>query len=237
MQFSDYTIQALTQLVPEIFQLILKPNVGAVPAFKSGQFVGVTNPAYLRPQELHYFSVVSGSQTTDHLELCFRVYGNWTKSVSQKKAGDILLVSNPTGNFTLDESVSAAVFLAGGVGIVPFMSMLRSEQSKMKKIILIYGSRTSETIIYKNELNELQKQLPELKIVHVLSEENADSPWQGYRGFVSGDILQKEVDLSTKVTFFLCGPPVFVSHMQTVLSVLQIPKERIKQELFSRIEK
>lgn len=231
MNLSEYTIQEIIQVVPEVFKIHLTPQSGSSLSFTAGQFVGVANPTYVRPAEMHYFSIAS-TTSDPYIELCIRVYGNWTQAFSKLTVGSVVKLSAPMGNFTLPKTVGNVVFLAGGVGIVPFVSMLRSNP-RNQNVTLIYGSRTQDTIVYKDELQRLKTQLPTLKIIDVLSDEPSNSTWQGYRGFFTREILEKEINLNSNPTFFLCGPPIFVSSMQKLLTELNIPKDHIKQELFS----
>ncbi len=235
MQFSPYTISEIIQAVPEVFIIKLKPKIGSTFSFLPGQFAAISNPNYSNPAEPHYFSIASSPLSQDHLEFCFRVYGNWTQAFSKKQIGEEIFVSGAFGSFVWNENIDQAVFLAGGVGIAPFMSMLRTLHLKNQtpEITLLYGSRTLETIIFKNELEQLVKTINTLKVVHILSEVGPTNQWSGARGFMTAEFIKKEVEEMQTPKFFLCGPPIFVQKLNQVLSALQIAPEKISKEQFT----
>lgn len=180
-----------------------------------------------------FFSICSAPQA-DYLEFAFKVYGDWTLALSQKQHGSTLLITGPYGTFTWDDSYTYAVFLAGGIGITPFLSMLRHIQEKRLQLslTLIYGSRTPADIAFRHELETLVQSLPRSKVIHVLSDVTKTDQWDGYCGFISKQLLDEEVVWENSPIFFICGPPPFVSLCQQLLATKGIPQKRIKAELF-----
>ena len=236
MLFEEYVIDHIDALPGDVYLLKLKPKSSPqVFDFLPGQFCQVKNPDYKNPQESHLFSIASSPTSKDYLELCIKVYGFWTQSLSQKKVGETLHISGPFGKFTWSENIKNAVFLAGGIGITLFMSMFSFfiAQKLNPQITLLYGSRTEDTIAYQKELENINKKLPNLKMVHILSHLKPEDTWTGYRGFFTKDILQKEIDVNSQPIFFICGPPIFVDLMKKLLKDLSIEEERIRFELFT----
>jgi ferredoxin-NADP reductase len=224
------------QTCEDTFIYRVKPKEGEEFDFTAGQYVFITNPAYMKPGEAHPFSIASSSAEKNYLEFCIKVYGGWTRTLSKLEPGSELYISPPQGNFLWDETINRAVFLLGGIGIAPIMSMLRTIQAKGQtpELTILYGNRTPETIAYKDELEALQKTLS-LKIVHIFSHVPEDHSWQGYRGFITEDIIRQEGDLSRNPAFFIIGPPVFIGKMLVALDILAIQKDRIKTENISPI--
>lgn len=237
MQIEDYVIAEQKMAVPDLYILKLKPKQSSeVFAYTAGQFVQIRNPAYERPEEPHSFSIATSPTTRDHLEFCYKVYGNWTRALSQKAVGDELKIQGPLGRFTWEDSITQAVFLAGGVGIVPMLAILRDNVMKHvgTPITLLYGNRTEKDIAYRDELAYLISKIPKSRVVNVLSDIKPDDhSWGGYRGFITKEILQKEVDFIAEPIFFLCGPPIFVQLMKDILREQNVPLEHVRQELFS----
>ena len=236
MPFEEYIITKLDKAPGDIYILQLKPkNSSQVFDFLPGQFCQMKNPGYKNPQETHLFSIASSPLSKEYLELCIKIYGFWTQNLSQKRVGETLYISGPLGKFTWSENIKNAVFLAGGIGITPFMSMLRFilDQKLNPHITLLYGSRTRDTIAYQKELKNINKKLPNLKVIHILSHLKPEDLWTGYRGFITKEILQKEVDVISQPVFFICGPPVFVDLMKKLLKELQIEENHIRFELFT----
>lgn len=235
MDNASYTITEIAKNTDDVFILKAIPATGTISPFLAGQFCGIRQKGEDLKTKTHFFSLASSPTTKDHLEFCFKVYGDWTKRLSQVTPGTSLFLSGPFGKFIWENTIQHAVFLAGGVGITPFMSMLRfiKDTNQKPSITLLYGNRIEQHIAYKNEIDQIISTLPNSKTVHVLSEVGENEPWDGYRGFITKEILEKEVDFSVKPTFFICGPPIFVQLSQKLLAEFLVPEQNIKQELFS----
>lgn len=235
--YKDFIITHKKSDSSDAFHLQIKPKEATpIKAFKPGQYCKMKNLTYKNPQEEHIFSIASSPNTNSYLEFYIRVYGDWTKTVSTLLLGSILQVDYPHGSFIFDmPEKENIVFLVGGVGIAPIMSMLRyiCEQQQSGNYVLIYGNRTQETIAFKTELDRITKHLDTIRIVHVFSELTQHDPWSGYRGFVTKEILEKEVDFSLQPTFFITGPPVFTQKMNTLLQNLSVNHHSIKHESLS----
>jgi cytochrome-b5 reductase len=100
------------------------------------------------------------------------------------------------------------------LGITPMIQALHAilgEESPTIKVTMLYGSRTSDDILGKQILDEWEKKFPNnLKVIHVLSNEAADSDWTGSRGFISKDMIEQHFPSSASAepfNIFICGPP------------------------------
>jgi len=193
--------------------------------FKPGQFVMLEIPGF--PQR-RAFSICSAPG--EQIEVAAKVAGVFTQKLSALKAGEELLVAGPFGNFAYDPS-REAVFLAGGVGITPFRSMLRyaASSNRAKKITLLYSSKSAADIAFRKELEALRSQ-SDRKIVFTLTRE-APEGWQGEIGRIDADML-KRYDGGENAVYYICGSPIFVSAMENLLAELKVPKERIRTERF-----
>ena len=122
------------------------------------------------------------------------------------------------------------VALAGGVGITPFASMAREVAAGNidMDLTILYGSVNSNDIILKDELEALKGD--RVHIVHVLSGDEPD--WQGERGFLSAEIIQKYSAPDT--TYFICGPQVMYRFLREELKKLDIPARRVRFEVFGQ---
>ncbi len=212
----------------------VKPEKQDFFSFLPGQYVFIKNPQYTKnPEEPHPFSIASSPQNPDYLEFCIKTYGDWTQQIADLPLDSLLYISKPQGQFVWDNSVSYAVFLLGGIGIAPVMSMLRTIQDTKQnpRLTLLYGNRTPATKAYAQELENLKKQLPALSLIDVYSDLESSDPFKGYRGFITADILQREVEFDQKPTFFIIGPPIFIQKMKEILFDFSIPSEYIKEEL------
>ncbi|MBU2544611.1 hypothetical protein KJ618_04050, partial [Patescibacteria group bacterium] len=127
------------------------------------------------------------------------------------------------------------VFVATGTGIAPFRSMIidclsRYELLTMNyELILYWGLRLEEDIYWKEEFENLEKQYPNFHFYLVLSK--ASDHWQGKTGHVTEHVLNEEKDLENS-DFYLCGNKEMVKELEEQLLAKNVPKERIKTELF-----
>jgi ferredoxin-NADP reductase len=96
--------------------------------------------------------------------------------------------------------------------------------------VVFYGNVAEEGITFKEELAAIQEQLPDVRIVHVLSRPGDD--WSGHRGHISAEIVNGELADPGEWTFYVCGPPPMVESMQKVLEELSIPRTQVVLEKF-----
>lgn len=201
--------------------------------FKPGQYVFLQNPAFVLPDEQHPFSIASSPTEKRFLEFCIKAYGDWTENLTTMEISAPLFVSDPMGKFVWDNHITNAAFLLGGIGISPIMSMLRylREINNNPQITLLYGNRTPETIAYNAELEDLKHHFKKFKRVDIFSHLPKNHPWNGYKGFITPEIIKQEIDLSSSPTLFIIGPPIFIQKMKKIFSDLHIAKTFIKEEL------
>ncbi len=234
MKFVPYTIIDKQQELEDTYIIRLAPLYKNIFDFLAGQYCYLLNPTYKDPKDPHPFSIASSPFQRDYLEFCVKTYGEWTTSFVKKSVGKEVLVSDPLGEFTWSRDISYAVFLLGGIGIAPIMSILRTLATSHSSIPLtiLYGNRNPGTIAYKKELEELTKHLA-LNIIHIFSDSDIHSLGNEYQGFITKEILLKEVNFTNKSTFFIVGPPIFVEKMNTILSDMHITKQQQRQELLA----
>ena len=156
------------------------------------------------------------------------ILGNW-------KAGDSVDISGPLGDFYYDRIRDArhVVALAGGSGITPFFSMAEAIADGIEdfELTILYGSRTAEGILLKDELDAVAARAGgRVKVVHVLSDEERE----GYEhGFLTAELVKKyapEGDYSV----FMCGPQAMYDYEEEELKALGLPRRRIRRELLKK---
>lgn len=161
------------------------------------------------------------------------------------KIGDELEVMIPQGRFyaNIQEDAYKTYFLfAAGSGITPIISILKSVliASPNSCVNLLYGNANQDTIIFKEELDELLNQFPErLQIVHTLSEPNLWSSWKqwdGEKGRINGDAIERFITahppIAQSTEYYICGPGAMNITAKNTLIGLQIPEELIHIEQF-----
>ena len=160
---------------------------------------------------------------------------------NQLKAGAVLDVMAPTGNFTLPDDLNAAahyVFYAAGSGITPCLSMMGHvlEHSKNAKVSLFYGNRHTDSIIFREKLEGLKNlHLDRFGLYHILSKEALDSPL--FSGRINAEkcatFEQKLNPCQGNSQYFLCGPAEMVFEVKETLASLGVDSHRIHFELFT----
>ena len=98
------------------------------------------------------------------------------------------------------------------------------------KITLLYGNRSENEIVFKKELEEMEKKNKNLKVVFVLNE--ASSTWKGATGVIDAEMVKKTVPDYKKTVFYVCGPPPMVQAMERLIENLGLPKTQLRLEAF-----
>ena len=213
----------------------LVSNNGKLPFFRAGQyinlFVKVGKELTLRP-----YSIASAPGKS-YLDLTVRKVENGFISrylLNRVKEGDEFEATAPNGNFFHEPLIDSndLVFLAGGSGITPFMSIIRQTAAKKLplKIHLLYGSRKPGDIIFKKELNRIAARHPNIKVDYVISEPPAG--WEGHTGFLDAKMIAKLVGGVKDKTLFVCGPAPMYVLCEPAVKSLGIPLRRIKREVY-----
>ena len=151
---------------------------------------------------------------------------NWKKDME-------VMVSGPEGTFYYEPLRDAGhvVGVAGGSGITPFLSMAYALRDGLEdfKLTLLYGSCRESDILFKKELDEIEKACDKVKVVHVLSEEESSCH---EKGFITAQLIKKYGgDIPYSV--FLCGPPAMYAFVDKELEKLSLAHKYIRHELFA----
>jgi len=210
---------------------------GTLPPFLAGQYLNVEvtiegiNTA--RP-----YSISSPPHNHAYVDITIkRVPGGVVSShlIDQLQVGDHLETSGPAGQFYYNPVIHGKklVFLAGGSGITPVMSMIREfcDRGLELDLYLLYGSASPNEIIFEDELNHYASYHSNLSVTHVIS---SPAPgYTGHRGFLSAELIGKVVPDAASAVYYLCGPAVMMTYCMQQLEVLGIPKKHIRKENFN----
>ena len=148
--------------------------------------------------------------------------------------GDLLQVTGPSGKFSFTgEDRDSIVLIGGGVGVTPMMSVLRylTDRSWQGEVYFVYGSKSDENVIYRDEIEYLRARYPNVRAVLVA--EKADSRrWPHETGFVTKDLLSRVIPGIAGRHVHLCGPPPMMSAVKAALQELGVPAGQIETEVF-----
>jgi 3-phenylpropionate/trans-cinnamate dioxygenase ferredoxin reductase subunit len=228
-----YKVVRVQQERGQSWSLYLQPDGHEGMSFEAGQFAWITNESPFIFRE-NPFSFSTSSESDDKvIGFTIKELGDFTKTIKNFKPGDIVYVDGPYGTFSMDEHrCKEMVYIAGGIGSAPVMSMLRTlaDRNCEKKMIFFYGNPTWESVIYREELEELEQKL-NLKLVHVL--EKPPEGWEGESGFINADILKRYLSENYKdMTYFLCGPLPMIEAVEGALHKIQVPVLHIFSEQY-----
>lgn len=151
------------------------------------------------------------------------------------EVGTEVEVSAPSGNFEYQplRDATTVIGVAGGSGITPFLSMANAvaDGDEDFNMILLYGSRNYDNILFREELAELEKKCDKIKVVHVLSAEDKDIDGTE-KGFITADLIKKYAPDGEPYSIFLCGPQQMYEFVDKELEKLNLPKKYIRHEMF-----
>lgn len=224
----------VSEVIPEtknVFTIKLKP-IGKRLVHNAGQFAFVRFFSSEVSNEEHPFTIASAPNSEI---LCFSIKrsGNFTGTINKLKPGDKAKIEGPYGVFSTNKLEGPFVFIAGGIGITPFMSMLRNMSDKKMEFStkLIYANRTAADMAFYEELTTLSKNIPQFSFVNVFSEETAST---AYKGYITEDIISKEAgNVLHNAKFFICGPSPMMRSVEEVLQNMGVQKTQIFMEKFS----
>jgi len=202
-----------------------------------GQFHFITLYRHGLPAEEHPFTISSGPTADGCLASTIKESGDFTRTITQTAVGDRVAVRGPFGRFShvLHPDEDDLVFVAGGVGITPLMSMLRSmrDTGDWRHVLLLSANRTEDDIVFGQELRQMAGDpRSSLTVVHVLSKPRR--AWQGERGHIDRDLILRHAGerLDAKA-FYICGPLAMAGTVIASLRQMGVPPRRIHTERFT----
>ncbi len=215
--------------------LRLSPASGALPWFRAGQYVNIfVEIGGVKTSRPYSISSAPGRPYYDITVR--RKAGGFVSSclLDEVKAGDVLESTGPFGSFYHEPLTDGAdlVFLAGGSGITPFMSIMREvvEKSLPLRAHLLYGSRDPGDIIFRKELAQMGAEQDNIDVDFIISEPGG--AWGGLCGFVDADMISRTVRAVEGKTFYVCGPAEMYPFCEGALAALKVPGIRVKKEAY-----
>lgn len=234
-QMSPFEIVQIIQETPDVNGFKLKSKENVKITFDPGMFVMLT---YMDPvtseKTTRAFSIAS-APSEDFLEFYISmIHGRFTSHLDTAKLGDIYYVTGPHGQFKFIPSQDKKVlFLAGGTGIAPFISMLREikQLSTDNDVSLIYSVKYPNEIIRKNELEDLAKNL-KLKTTVTVTRPKEGDVWSGETGHINADMIKRSTPDFIERSPYICGPLAFVKALKDALISLGVQPEKIKADVW-----
>jgi propane monooxygenase reductase subunit len=228
-------VVAKDHVTHDMRQLVVRLVDPVTLKFFPGQYVDFTVPGH---QATRSFSMANTSAADGLLEFVIRIYpgGLFSELLNTEVAvGDRLEITGPFGVFTLrDAPNSGLVFVGGGAGMAPILSLLRSmaERGIDRKATFYYGARRRRDLCFEKELAALADTLPNFTFVPALSEPDDDDGWTGEVGLIT-DVLRRRESSLAGVDAYVCGPPPMVEAAMELLPALGVADKRIFYDKFT----
>lgn len=193
-----------------------------------------------------HYSLVNFDEESDELTFNIRWHtakdgynaGIGSSYLGSLEVGETIIAKGPFSNFyvTPDKKVPR-IFIGAGSGLAPLRAIIFEQLKKRQDegdLTLIYGARTEDDLLYRDELNSLSEQHKNFSYIPTLS--NPSEQWQGHSGYVQQVLLpylsQKVKFLSTE--FYLCGPEAMMSEVEQIITDVGIPSNQIFKDKFNR---
>jgi ferredoxin-NADP reductase len=208
--------------------------------FKPGQYMDLTlvdPPETDAEGNIRSLSIASAPED-DHLLFATRMRDTAFKRFLQTAAIDVeVKMEGPMGSFTLhNNSSKPAVFLAGGIGITPFSSILRhAARAKLPhRLYLFYSNRRPEDAAFMNILSRLEKENSNFKFIPSMSEMNKSAQkWNGETGFINREMLDRHLPSLQGPIYYIAGPPAMVAAMRQMLVAAGVDEDGVRTEEFA----
>ncbi|WP_447963290.1 ferredoxin--NADP reductase [Nitrospira sp. Ecomares 2.1] len=207
--------------------------------FTAGQFIDLSLPnlSKAEPEGHTRALTLASSPSEQHLMVATRLRDTaFKRTLTDMSIGASIDIEGPFGQFILPTDDSRTiVFLAGGIGITPFRSMLvESAHHKLShRIILIYSNRHPKDAAFLDELQTLQKENEHFTCIGTMTSPNRGTEiWEGETGRIDQVMLKKYVKETEKALYYVVGPPAMVNGLRKMLESAGIPKTDIRSEEF-----
>ncbi len=215
----DYIVKAVTPLSSNTVSIKLEPQ-GRALSFQAGQFVFVRFKSRGLSTESHPFSICSGPE-----EPVVKSLGDYTEKLTKLQPGELASVEGPFGKFSYRQAVhKQQIWLAGGVGITPFVSMAKDLNKSGHKVDLYYCVNEQAEAVLLKELMEIAKDNKNFRVFAWCSNDKGRINVEAIV-YSSGDVLNKDI--------FLCGPEPFMVGLRQQFLKLKVPKQQIHWERFN----
>ena len=208
--------------------------------FTPGQSADVTlsNPPETDPEgNTRTFSIAS-SPFENHLMFATRMRDTaFKRSLKKVPIGKVVRIDSATGSFTLHKnSAKPAVFLAGGIGITPFLSIVRQADHDrlLHKLYLFYSNRRPEDAPFLEPLRMLETSNQNFQLVCTMTAmEQSKNEWQGETGLINKEMLSRHLTNLQGPIYYVAGPPAMVAGLRKMLVGAEVDEDDIRSEDFA----
>jgi len=221
----------------KLFRFILTdpPEIKYVP----GQFMQLFTPSYGKNKEEVYraYSIASNPAEKNIVEFIIRLVPGGictTYCFEYLKTGDAVKMNGPYGEFRLTDTDSEMIWIAGGSGMAPFVSMLNQMKNtnNQRKVTFYFGANKVRELFLLDEMKQFEKDLPNFKFVPVVYKPDENESWDSQTGLVTEAVGRNNKSLAD-IEGYLCGSPGLIYASEKVLVELGMSEEKIYYDKFA----
>ncbi len=222
-----YVVMEVNHVMPTVTELVLKPV--AIPiSYVPGQFAYMSLRADGMDSEAHPFSFTTANNGP-YVRFAVKDLGDDTKHIKELKVGTDAYLEGPYGSFSYKSSKNKQqVWIAGGVGITPFLAMARSLSSRSGyNIHMFYGAEELSDAAFLHELISIRKTIPDVFDFSIVDRQVS--------GFVTAEMVERELSELARPDYFICGPPAMMQILRDQLIAKGVADQHIYTEEFSML--
>ncbi len=228
----------IAELTADIKHFWLQVQDGNSFDFKAGQFVTLDLPIGEHPKDrLRSYSIASSPNGNYVFELVIMHLKGGRASeylFNEIIEGDLINFKGPHGKFLLPEKIESDIcFVCTGTGITPFRSMLQhleKTNQQHKNIFLFFGTRFMKDVLFREEMEQLQKAFPHFNYRFVLSKEES-AEYKGAKGHIH-QLYENEFADKRPADFYLCGWRGMIDEAKIRLKTMDYSSKNIHQEIY-----
>lgn len=223
----NYSVEKIERAIDVVTIYMRAKNLKKMD-FKSGQFVYISFDNKVTGKESHPFSIASGPND-DLLKLSAKIVGDYTLKLTQLREGDKAMVYGPYGGFTMNKfNYKNCLWIAGGIGVTPFLSMLSSEMYKCSgnSVCFYYTYGKKDEGLFVDEINTLVSRTPNVKFYDWCSKEKKRLDLK--------EIMSK-INIRVLDAVFMCGPVPMMDGFKKQFLLAGVPEQKIIYENFSHL--
>lgn len=184
----------------------------------------------------HTFSIVSAPDENELMVATRMRDSVFKRTLGSLAVGETVKIEGPFGSLILHKNTArAGVLIAGGIGITPFMSILRhaARHQTPQDLILLYSNRRPEDAAFLTELQQLEKQNPRFRLLATMTDMgNSAEGWDGDTRQIDSTSIKQAVEGLTDPIFYISGPPAMVQAMHLTLAAAGIDEDDVRSEEF-----
>ena len=231
------TLKERIQMTPTVYDFIF--DTGNTMKFTPGQYLEWTigHDKVDSRGNRRYFTIAS-SPTENHIAMGIKFYepaSSFKQALLKMQPGDKLLAGQLAGDFLMPKNKNdKLVFIAGGIGVTPFRSMLKYlvDKNEKRDIVVFYSNKTSDEFAYIDVFRDAGEKLGIRSVFTITDQKTPDENWHGEIGQITPEMLKKYVPDYDQRTFYISGPHSMVSGFSETLNNIGVHQNKIITDYF-----